>query len=142
MTMTTDDDAAETPARLTKADQHLVRLLARGYTYGEAGEVLGLSKATIYRRMQDPALRAERDRWRAVDVDTLLVRSMSEAEKSLTFLAEVRDDDNATLSLRVKCATELVANVVRWKGQDELPRRSMTPQEAKDLLVKRLLEMR
>jgi hypothetical protein len=118
--------------------RELARLLARGLTYTEAGEVLGMSKHSVFRRMRDPKMREAVDRARSVGVDGLLVRSVAEAEKSLAYLASVRDDDQQPTANRIRAAGLILARLRQGQPQEE----SMRPDEARRQLVQRLLELR
>jgi hypothetical protein len=91
----------------------LARLLARGFTYDHAGEVLGLSKSTIYRRMQDPGRRRAVDAARAIGVEVVLARITAAAERAATFLAEVVEDENRPDALRVRAASDLLSHLIR-----------------------------
>lgn len=119
--------------------RELARLLARGLSYTEAGEVLGLSKHSVFRRMRDPKMREAVDRARSVGVDGLLVRSVAEAEKSLAYLASVRDDEEQPTPTRIRAAGLILTR--QRLGQAE-PEEAMRPDEARRLLVQKLLAMR
>jgi hypothetical protein len=121
--MTTSDDAVRLDdvdsTSLDAQDHGLARLLARGFTYDDAGEVLGLSKSTVYRRMQDPAMRRAVDAARAIGVEVVLARITAAAELAATFLAEVVEDENRPDALRVRAASDLLSHLIRWES---LPR--------------------
>lgn len=119
-------------------ERELARLLARGLSYAEAGEVLGLSKHSVFRRMRDPKMREAVDRARSIGVDGLLVRSVAEAEKSLAYLASVRDDEEQPTPTRIRAASLILTR--QRLGQAE-PEEAMRPDEARRVLVQKLLAM-
>lgn len=120
-------------------ERELARLLARGLTYTEAGEALGMSKHSVFRRMRDPKMREAVDRARSVGVDGLLVRSVAEAEKSLAYLASVRDDEEQPTPTRIRAAGLILTR--QRLGQPE-PEEAMRPEDAREILVRRLLAIR
>lgn len=119
-------------------ERELARLLARGLTYTEAGEALGMSKHSVFRRMRDPKMREAVDRARSVGVDGLLVRSVAEAEKSLAYLASVRDDEEQPTTTRIRAAGLILTR--QRLGQPETEE-AMRPDEARRVLVQKLLAM-
>lgn len=126
--VTTDDDGLE------PADPELVRLLARGLSYAEAGETLGMSKATVYRRMCDPNFRRAVDRARsAVANDT--VRSLAElVDRAVGVYAHVMDDPTASWADKLRAANSVLDRTGHHRGAE------ITTEDARELLLARLME--
>ena len=123
--MTTDDGLTE--------DEALARLLATGMTYVAAGEALGLSEATVWRRMQAPKFRKRVDAERGLHVDTIVVRLGIAANDAVRLLHTVCTDAAAPLPVRVRAATEILGQLARWQDHERkrtLPPRSMAEHDA------------
>lgn len=118
----------------------LAKLLAAGMTYTAAGEQLGASKATVARAMRDGRLRRLVDTQRQSNVDALLGKNIPEAERSIEFLAMVRDNPRATMATRVKASCELLQSAARLgRYTDSSP---ITVTEAREFLNRELFAIR
>lgn len=128
--MTIDGD--ETAGFITAEGNDLARLIASGLTYAKAGEQVGLSETSVYRRMKDPDFRALVDSWRRQHVDGVLAALVPEGLRSVSYLASVRDDPDVAVYLRVRAAQELLASLSRIGRQITLT--EITPDAAHELL--------
>lgn len=126
--MTTGDDALE------PADAELVRLLACGMSYSEAGETVGMSKATVYRRMRDPAVREAVDRERSAVVDSAVRSLLDLADRAVGVHARVMDDETAPLGARLRAAMSVLDRTGHSRGAE------ITIADAREMLLTRLRE--
>lgn len=142
--MSTADDttAVSGLGQLDQTDLALAKLLSRGASYDEAGAVLGISKSSVYRRMADPLLRRQVDHERAVGVDDVLRALTSAGERAVRVLEQIMLDDGCPAMTRLKAASGLLGHLSRWKGQEQLPLTGITPEEARRILIERLMKMR
>lgn len=101
------------PADLEPAQARAVELLAAGVSAGEAAEVLGVDRSTVWRWRQQPAfvsaLRLARgDRLeQAVHLATRGVPDM------VSLLAEIARDPSVAAGVRVRAASELVQRALQ-----------------------------
>ena len=147
--MTTDDNGAlanwqPSPERqgFDAVEIELAKLLARGISYGESAQILGLSKSTVARRMADPTYRALVNRQRAIGVDDFLAGQIAGAEAALAFLQQVVADDTQPDLLRVKAASTLLGGLSRWQRHAAFPTGAVTADEARAALVRHFVALR
>jgi hypothetical protein len=93
--------------------QQLATLLGAGLTYAEAGEKVGLSEQTVYRRMKDPAFRALVESERSSHTETIVERLTVLSRRALDRLERVLTSDQETTSNQVRAAGLVLAELGR-----------------------------
>jgi hypothetical protein len=101
------------PSSPSEQDRQLAKLLAAGLDYTPAGEQVGLSKASVYRRMKDADFRALVDSEREDRTESLVELLASAASASVKLLRDVVTDPEETTANQVRAAGIVLAELAR-----------------------------
>ena len=103
------------------SDAHLVAALAAGASVPAAARAGGVSEATVYRRLREPAFRRQVDEARAEMLGRALARLSATCSRAATTLADLLAAESE--SVRLGAARSILDVALRWREQDELARR-------------------
>lgn len=124
------------PILLSEPDHAVARLLGAGMTYTEAGQHLGMSEATVYRRMQSENLRRAVDIERSVHVDRIASRLTEAGSDAVAALVEVATDVEAPPNARIRAADSILTQLARLRTwHQDRPRVPDRQHEAKIALL-------
>jgi transcriptional regulator with XRE-family HTH domain len=104
-----------------EADGVLVLALASGCTYQQAADRVGVGVSTVSRRMRTHAFRRRVSEQRAELIERGGGRIADELAASVTFLAQLRDDQGETTSVRLKAAMVLIGSAMKYRRLDPSP---------------------
>jgi len=103
-----------------RGNAKLIGALVEGMTIEMAAERSGLSQATVYRRLRDPAFRAEIGRARREYVEIIVSRLVRTSTLASVELEKViRDGENST-SDRLKAMKLALTEGGRWMDRGDL----------------------
>ena len=104
-------------------DAELAAELARGRSYRDAGAAVGLSAATVARRMARPsfaaAVRDARDRFMA----EALASAVSSASAAVAVLRDIAENTRVPPGVRVRAAIGLLQTAIKLREQYDLTER-------------------
>jgi len=110
------------PSRRKKADDSLLMALACGATATQAAEKAGMSRRTLYRRLEDPAFRHQVSATRADMVQrsaAMLTAASLESVKTLVSL----QNSNMPATVRLGAARAILELAGHWREAAELEER-------------------
>lgn len=114
MTTPTEPTATSRGIVLEPEDREIARLSARGLTYTQVGEILGLSESTVYRRIRDrPWIRDAVHDERQDLVQNVLDQMSAGASQSVALLIEIVSDATQPVSVRTRAAETVINS---WRG--------------------------
>jgi hypothetical protein len=127
----------------TDIDRAVVKLVAAGVTYDEAARTLNVSRSTIARRMAEPGAKEAVEDMREATIDHVVRDLTTAAPTAIHVLARACVDPAEPTPVRVRAAEAILNQLAKWRDPSEpvAPPR-MTDQEARALLVARLIKLR
>jgi hypothetical protein len=105
---TTTDKALSRRPTPESLDTLILTTLLCGQTITATAEIVGCSRATIERRLQDPAFRQQLEEARTDMLHAVQSKLGYEAMRSVEVLAQIRDNPRATAGARVRAADRIL----------------------------------
>lgn len=101
------------PPRLTPRQQRAISALLSCPTISEAAKTAQVSERTIYRWLIDQAFLAELHRQESELINSIARRLVSLADNALRTIQELLDDPQASSSVRLRAAENVLAHLLR-----------------------------
>ena len=92
-------------------DEAIIAALLGGASYVEAAKLTGVSRATIARRMQDPAFRSEVEHGRAQVLYRIADQLTELSSTAIGVYSQVLNDDEAATTHRLRAADSVLSHV-------------------------------
>lgn len=115
--MTTDSEAESTP------DDVMAAVLATGKTYKDTAERCGVSEATVYRRMCDPAFRQRVAAHRRHAVGVALNQIAAAVSDAVATLHLIAADQEAEPAVRVRASDLIIQHLLKLEERHTLEER-------------------
>lgn len=114
---------ASLPAKWKGKDAALIAGLIQGMSYQQAGDRAGLSKATVKRRMKDPAFRRVVQQQHSLALEVVRRQASARAVAAMQVLTQVMADRNGEAArpgaqVRVSAAGRLLETFARLQPRD------------------------
>ena len=113
-----ETNQSEAEARRQDQDEIVIDALARGLSYGRAGELAGVSPRTVRRRMADEAFAREVRTRRTERVSAVTGQLVTASEEAVGVLMQCLGAEKD--GVRIRAATLLLQHSERYRAQSDL----------------------